>query len=79
MSVSSHDIDILKVRLASSLAFPAGDLGRESLEAMHPEVSKSLQPGIDIAQRSGVQGVDAARAFGANRREPALAQHFEVL
>ena len=38
-----------------------------------------VQPRVDLGQRARVDGVDAPRALGAHRREPALAQDLELL
>ena len=65
--------------MRSALALSPRDFRRERFEAVRPEMSKSLQPGVDILQWSRVQGVDPARAFGANRGKSAFAEYFEVL
>jgi hypothetical protein len=38
-----------------------------------------VDPVVDLTERCGIDGVQPTRAFGADRREPALPQHLEVL
>src|SRR5262245_16943008 len=60
-------------------AFAARDLGRERFEWRIPELPKAREPGIDLGEGTGVDGVQPARAIDAYRRKSALAQHLQVL
>jgi hypothetical protein len=51
----------------------------ERVEALVPHPAVALEPGVDVAERSGVDGVEPPRALGANGREAVLAQHPQVL
>ena len=78
------DVDhrvVLSSGLAASAALPpaARDLGVERVELRRPERAEGVEPGVDVAERPGVDGVEAARALGPHRREPGLAQDAEVL
>src|SRR5690606_19835323 len=64
-------------RLARALT--ARDLGRERVDARRPEVPELLQPCVDLREGTRIGSVDAPRAFGPNRCEPALSQHFQLL
>jgi hypothetical protein len=46
---------------------------------LRPEVPERLQPPVDVLQRSGLDGVEAARALRPHTSEAALAEHSEVL
>ena len=46
---------------------------------MGPRSAETAQPCVDLGQRARIDGVDAPRAFGAHRREPALSQHLQLL
>ena len=62
-------------------AFPPapGELGGERVQALLPEPVEGLEPRIDLLERLGADGVQAAGAVGSDRREPAVAQDPEVL
>jgi hypothetical protein len=60
-------------------ALAAGDLGREGIEVGCPEPPEAIEPCVDISERARIDRVDPPRALGAHGREPAVAQHLEVL
>jgi hypothetical protein len=67
--------------LAALLAgpFSTRDFGGERFEWRVPEMPKPIQPGIDLGERTGIDGVDASRALTANLRKPVLPEHLQVL
>src|SRR5882672_1843584 len=64
---------------APPIALAAGNLGRQRFELMLPEPAELAHPRIDLAQRPGLDRIDAARSISAHIRKAALAQHLEVL
>src|SRR5258705_3883355 len=64
---------------APPIAPAAGNLGRQRVELMLPEPAELAHPRIDLAQRPGLDRIDAARSISAHIRKAALAQHLEVL
>ena len=61
------------------LAAAAGYLGFERVQVGGPERAEVVEPGVDVAQRLRVDGVEPAGALGAHAREPRFAQDAEVL
>jgi len=57
----------------------AGDLGGERVQVRSPERAEVVEPGVDVAQRLRVDGVEPTGALGAHRREPRFAQDAEML
>src|SRR4051812_28120610 len=67
------------LRGCGSALLAASDLGAERVEALVPKAAVGLEPLVDLAQRSGVDGVETAGAVGADGREAVLAQDPQVL
>jgi hypothetical protein len=57
----------------------SGQLGAEGVEALFPEPAEPVQPRVDLAQRRGVDCVEPPGALGPYGREPAVAQHAQML
>src|SRR5215813_14280576 len=67
------------VHLPPPIALATGNLGRQRFELMLPEAAELAHPGVDLAQRPGLDRIDAARAIRAHIGKAAVAQHLEVL
>ena len=63
----------------SPLSLTAGDLGGQCVQVWHPKPAKSIQPLVDIAQRSTVHRVQPALTFWPYRSEAVVPQHFQML
>ena len=68
-----------RLRSQAALALAAGELRLERVQALGPEPPEVVEPVVDLAERRGVDGVQAARALGTDRGEPAVAQDPQVL
>src|SRR5262245_24223308 len=66
-------------RAQAAFALAAGELGRERVEPLLPEAVEVVEPGVDLAERLGVDGVQAPGAVGPDGREPAVAEYAEML
>jgi hypothetical protein len=61
------------------LAAAPGYLGLECVQVGGPERAEVVEPGVDVAQRLRVDGVEPTGALGAHCRESRFAQNAEVL
>ena len=50
--------------------WPPPQLGRECVEPLLPEPAERREPGVDLGQRGGVDGVEAVPAVGATVAKP---------
>ena len=60
-------------------ARPARQLGGRRVEALVPEDAELAKPGVDLTQRSGIDGVQPPRPVGTHPGEAVLPQHLQVL
>jgi hypothetical protein len=56
----------------------ARQLGRERVESRLPEPAVRPQPVVELAQRRGINGVEATIPVGADGGEPVRSKHPEV-
>ena len=66
-------------RLRGGGSSAAPQLGTEGVEPLRPEGPELREPHVQLLQRSGVNRIDPPGAFGADRREPVVPQHLQVL
>ena len=57
----------------------APQLGTQGIESLRPEGTEVREPHVQLLQRSGVNCIDPPGALGADRGEPVVPQHFQVL
>src|SRR5207344_1610589 len=65
--------------VSSGAAAAPRDLGAERIQPLVPEGPEPAEPGVDLAQRLGVDGVDPPGSLGAHGGETALPQDSQVL
>jgi hypothetical protein len=71
---------LVRVGLAeTSLALAASQFGRKRVEALLPEATERVEPGVDLVERRRIDGIQPPGALRPDRRETAVAQDPEVL
>ena len=65
--------------LARTFALSTRNLCREGFQPVLSELAKVIEPGIDLLKGLCIDCISPARAGNTNRREPAIAQHLEML
>ena len=66
-------------RAESTFASAARELRFEGVEPLAPEHSEVLEPTIQLAERAGIDGIQAPCALGPDGREAVLPEHLQVL
>src|SRR4051812_23827108 len=65
--------------LTSRFALHFCQMRAERIETLLPVSAISIDPVANLVERRRIHHVEATRAFGADRREPAVAEDAEVL